>query len=85
MTTPEGLLVALFRPEIRLPQDWNIYLNTDLDEVLHKSLLIICTQYFIFGDYAYQLREWLQTYFIMAHDDFKEREVNGQMAAVVLL
>lgn len=60
LTTPDGLMFALFGPEVGRRHDVTLYRSSQWESVLRDNMYIAGIQYYIYGDSAYLLRPWMQ-------------------------
>lgn len=63
ITTPDGLILSLYGPEVGRRHDMTLLKNSGLREIIEEFLVIDDIQYYIDGDGAYTLQPWMQTAF----------------------
>lgn len=85
LSTPDGLMFALYGPEVGRRHDLTLYYNSGWDEVLEQSLFINGRQFYIYGDKAYLLRPWMQRPFILVENGSDEAWVNHEMSRVRII
>lgn len=82
LTTPDGLIFALFGPDDGRRHDMNTYRRSGWGEKLQDSLSIEGRQFYIFGDKAYHLRPWLLRPFTAANLSPQQLDFNGIMSSL---
>lgn len=82
MTTPDGLVFALYGPEEGRRHDLTLLRKSGWNERLQEALLIDGEYYYIYGDSAYMLRPWMQRPFQHGLCSAQEAIFNAAMSAV---
>lgn len=60
LTTPDGLIFAMFGPEVGRRHDITLYRNSGWDDLFEEFLLVDGQYFCVYGDSAYLLRPWMQ-------------------------
>lgn len=81
LTTPDGLIFALYGPVVGRRYDLTLLLKGVWNETLQHSLITDNRQYYIYGDGAYQLRPWIQRPFVGNCTD-EQKMFNKKMSSV---
>lgn len=81
LTTPDGLLFALFGPVPGRHHDLTTLRKSGWATKLETNLLVEGRQFYLFGDSAYSLRPWMQRPFI-GNCNGEQNDFNRRMSAV---
>lgn len=82
LTTPDGLMFALFGPEVGRRHDLTLYRESGWEQVLQDVLSVDGTQYCIYGDCAYLLRPWMLCPYFRDLATPSQMAFNSSMSAV---
>lgn len=82
LTTPDGLMFALYGPEEGRRHDITLYRHSEWEAILSECLHINGQYYYIFGDSAYMLRPWMQRLYSHGIRTPEQAEFNGKMSTV---
>lgn len=82
ITTPDGLMFALFGPELGRRHDLTLYRESGWEPIMENFLHIDGVQFYIFGDSAYLLRPWMQRPFFRELATLDEKLFNTAMSSV---
>jgi len=82
ITTPDGLILHLYGPEVGRRHDLTLLRNSGIEEIMEQRMVIGGKQYCIYGDAAYMLRVWLQTAFPRLTVTPVQAVYNKRMSAV---
>lgn len=81
LTTPDGLIFALYGPIEGRRHDLTLLRKSGWSEILESNLSNGETQYYVYGDGAYDIRPWLQRPF-RGHLNAAQRQFNQGMSSV---
>lgn len=82
LTTPDGLMFALYGPEVGRRHDLTLLRNSNWNEILHNSLLIEGNWYYIYGHAAYLMRPWMLRPYIYGLVTPLQRMFNRKMSGL---
>ena len=82
ITTPDGLMFALYGPEVGRRHDLTLYRESNWGEILEEYLLSDGEYYYIYGDSAYLLRPWMIRPFTRGVCSEQEAAFNTMMSEV---
>lgn len=81
LSTPDGLIFALWGPEVGRRHDLTLMRKSGWDPILSEVLVIDGIQFYIFGDAAYRLSPHIQVPFRFVGATEEERQFNTRMSA----
>lgn len=80
LTTPDGLIFALWGPEVGRRHDLTLLRKSGWEEIFSESLLIDGVQHYIYCDAAYNLRPYMQVPFVIVGEDEQKKAFNKSMS-----
>lgn len=82
ITTPDGLVFALWGPEVGRRYDLTLLRKSGWKAVLEDGLLIQGSQYHIYCDPAYLMMPYMQVPFIVIGENAEQKAFSKKMSAV---
>lgn len=80
VTTPDGLCLHLFGPEVGRRHDMFLYEQSHMDDMLEEVMVLDGRQFVIYGDSGYHPRPYVEVPFAGANLTDVERAFNGAMS-----
>lgn len=82
IATPDGIIFSLYDPEVGRWHDLTVLKKSGLSDDLKNYLKFSGEQFYIFGDKAYVLRNWLQVFFDSFTATTEQKIFNTEMSGI---